>query len=159
MWKQKTRRAHPFHPQQWTGWNLHDYVGVTQETRHVFGIGSYCLYFRPNTWYKYFRGWQEKSSVSDLDLWMQKNVFFFLQYGQVSCVLTKFLVGSALKDNTEYWSHFPETIIHVYCCLRRVRQHKSSIFGYSNSETIKINTWYRPVLSLFQCCSEWEPGG
>ncbi|KAA1081022.1 hypothetical protein PGT21_027793 [Puccinia graminis f. sp. tritici] len=31
-------------------------------------------------------------------------------------------------------THFPKTI-HVYC-LRKVRQHKSGIFGYSNSETI-----------------------
>jgi hypothetical protein len=56
--------------------------------------------------------------------------FFFLQYGQISCVSKTFLVGSDLWDNTEYMSHFPKTI-HVYC-LRKVRQHKSDIFGYSN---------------------------
>jgi hypothetical protein len=79
---------------------------------------------------------------------------FFLRYGQISCVSNAVLVGSVIWDDTEYLSHFPKTI-NVYC-LRKVRQHKSGIFGYSKSETILSIGWYTcflasvaPLLQVF----------
>jgi hypothetical protein len=48
------------------------------------------------------------------------------------------------KDNKCVLSQESESVY----CLRKVRQHKSDIFGYSNSETIQINTWYHLILSL-----------
>jgi hypothetical protein len=95
-----------------------------------------------------------KSTILNLQMKRKKNVLvFFLQYGQISCVSKTVLGGSALWDNTEYMCHFPKTI-HVHF-LRKVRQHKSGIFGYSNSETIQINTWWFLFWSLLHCCVDF----
>jgi hypothetical protein len=54
------------------------------ETKNVFGIGLYCLYFEPDTWYQYFLGWSylvRKSTILDLDLSMQKKMSFFFTNG------------------------------------------------------------------------------
>jgi hypothetical protein len=78
----------------------------------------------------------------------EKNVFFSPSIRpNILCIKYVFGGISHLRQYRILVS-FPKTIC-VYC-LRKVRQHKSGIFGYSNSETIQINAWYRLVLCLLQ---------
>jgi hypothetical protein len=71
-------------------------------------------------WYRYqyfFCWWENPLSCIWIYKWKKKKLSsffsFFLQYGQISCVSNKFLVGSVIWDDTEYFLTFQRQYVFV----------------------------------------------
>jgi hypothetical protein len=64
------------------------------EKTHVFGIGLYCIYSEPDTSISTLLPWlARKSTISDLDLQMQKMFFFSFSSIQPNILCIKDIFG------------------------------------------------------------------
>jgi hypothetical protein len=94
------------------------------------------------------------SIVSYLDLWIiiKKLSLFFLQYGQISCVSNKFLVGSVIWDNKEYFLTFQRQYV---CIVSGKWDNTNTVFlGIQILRQYSVLGDTCIVLPLLHCCFE-----